>query len=151
MHIKFTKDFIFNGVLTYKEGSFYNLPETQANDFIERGYAEGLKRSVLRVMKEEIEKEQKGVAVTEAIKILRALKIKPEPSDTFIMPPLTEKEIENLRQFYKTKTGINANDLATILLTIYEYAKDTKDNKTLEKVSRDLLTLYRLTMLYGNK
>jgi len=67
------------------------------------------------------------------------------------MPPLTEKEIENLRQFYKTKTGINANDLATILLTIYEYAKDTKDNKTLEKVSRDLLTLYRLTMLYGNK
>jgi len=163
MFIKFTKDTYgrdYNTKPRYKEGQIYDVPDNIASTYITYGHAEKADKDAvtsevirgLREYGEEIKRQiVGGVPAIDVFKILQALRIKPEPSDKLVMPPLTEKEIENLRQFYKTKTGINANDLATILLTIYEYAKDTKDNKTLEKVSRDLLTLYRLTMLYGNK
>ena len=144
-------------IFTFKKGELYNLPDLEANSYIAKGYAERFKLNIPkgeeqekikmlfgRLTKDKQEKEKK------LADLLNALKLKPEPSEKLTTPAITDDQIGEFKNYFELKTDITASNLATMILAVYTYAKDIKDNQTLSKVSTDLLTLYRLTKFYDN-
>jgi hypothetical protein len=83
--------------------------------------------------------------------LLGALKITPEPSKRLDTLTLTGKEIAEMKKYFGDKKHITAKDISEMLFTIYDYAVGIKDNKTISKVSVDILTLLRLTRHYDGK
>ena len=114
-------------IQTYKDSENYN-------DYQEKIGSQGLDHNLANTIAE----------------LLEALELTPKPSKKLTTPAITENEIKEFRKYFKSKTYITASDLATMLLTIYSYSKDIKDNRNLAKISTDLLTLLRLVKFYDN-
>ena len=158
-YIRFTKDTYHprKRSLTpdYKAEKIYLVANAEADYFIKQGVAELFKiklpksteREKLSIFFKQIidDKKEKEKKLEE---LLQALKLKPQPSAKLTTPTITDKGIEEFKKYFADKRDVSAYDLAGMLLAIYEYSKDIKDNKTLEKISTDFLMLYRLTRFY---
>lgn len=164
----------------YQAGKIYSVSDEEARYFIDKGVATkfvlnipkgktremastfikqlhtGLKEqekkaSGLQALYENAQLEIKRQKEKNLQDLLDALKLKPEPSKTLTTTPINDRELEEFRKYFATNTDITAKDLATMLLDVYTYSKDIRDNQTLSKVSSDLLTLYRLTKYFNNR
>jgi len=163
MHIKFRQTITLKkdgvSISSYQKGRVYDVPADKAESYIAKGYAEkfvinipkGEQREKASQFFKQLTKEKEEIkreGERKLADLLQALKLKPEPSDRLTTTTITDKEIEDFKRYFATKTDITADKLASMILAIYTYSKDIKDNKTLSKVSTDLLTLYRLTKFY---